>query len=723
MSEATIHSPHDNPNFAPKLYGIALLVTTLIITGIWLVNRYTAIDFKRDQEAWQEKLTLIAESRASDINKWVADKYKELHLLADNPSLQIYMTELQMMAATPVGENGTIEESEPAPRSYLRNLLIFSAERAGFIVRNNLPAIPANVTPESTSGVIILNSKNEMVVSTILANQTRDFMVAQASQTPAGQERLIDMFKGTDGKPYVGFVVPVYSIQGDRKPESQIGRIVAIAALDDNFFSLLKHPGTTEKSLETILVRKAGNQLEYISPLLDGTSALSKQNAFDINRYTEAKLALNIGDFMFSQKDYRDKPVLGTSRSIVNTPWVMVVKIDRPEAYSAGNDRRVSMITFFCLMIGFIIMIIIAIWWYAYSKRAIFMSRYFRRLAAQAKAQEVLLQLVTDYQPESIMIVDTKNTIHFANLQAAVDANMTPGTLGSRQLEDVVGRDRAVQIGGQCMQALEDNSVGYDMYRTGTGDNERVVRSAFVPLRYIPVPSLPEKIPGVLVVDQDITEIVKEREQRMETNRQLVEMLVSMVDKRDPYSANHSKLVSKVAYEVAVSVALDQVMVDTTQTAANLMNIGKIVIPTELLTKTGKLTEEDKTIIRDSMNAAADMLHGIYFDGPVEDTLRQWQERWDGTGPLGLKHEAILISARIIAVANAFVGMISPRAWRDAIPVDDASKQLLDNADMAFDRRIVIALINYVENHSGREWLAQMMVDTSELRKKRPSNY
>jgi HD-GYP domain-containing protein (c-di-GMP phosphodiesterase class II) len=93
----------------------------------------------------------------------------------------------------------------------------------------------------------------------------------------------------------------------------------------------------------------------------------------------------------------------------------------------------------------------------------------------------------------------------------------------------------------------------------------------------------------------------------------------------------------------------------------------------------------------------------------VAETLRQWQEKWDGNGPMGLKGEAILVSARIIAVANAFIGMISPRSWRTAIPMESANKFLLDQSDIHFDRRVVVALINFVENHSGRAWIHEIL--------------
>jgi HD-GYP domain-containing protein (c-di-GMP phosphodiesterase class II) len=139
------------------------------------------------------------------------------------------------------------------------------------------------------------------------------------------------------------------------------------------------------------------------------------------------------------------------------------------------------------------------------------------------------------------------------------------------------------------------------------------------------------------------------------------------------------------------------------------MNIGKILVPKIILTKNSPLNDDEKNTIRDSMETASELLQNIPFDGAVVDTIRQWQEKWDGSGKLGLKAEEILVSARIIAVANAFIGMVSPRSWRDAMPINAANKFLLEQAGSYFDRGAVIALVNYVENQSGRAWLEEIL--------------
>jgi HD-GYP domain-containing protein (c-di-GMP phosphodiesterase class II) len=144
-------------------------------------------------------------------------------------------------------------------------------------------------------------------------------------------------------------------------------------------------------------------------------------------------------------------------------------------------------------------------------------------------------------------------------------------------------------------------------------------------------------------------------------------------------------------------------MVATARRAGQLMNVGKITVPPEILTKTGPLTEADREILANSLSVSAEIIGNVPFPGPVADTIRQISEHWDGSGPLGLKGEEILVTARIVAVANAFVAMVSTRAYRDALAFDDACDALHAREEAAFDRRPVSALINIIDNRGGAE--------------------
>jgi HD-GYP domain-containing protein (c-di-GMP phosphodiesterase class II) len=100
----------------------------------------------------------------------------------------------------------------------------------------------------------------------------------------------------------------------------------------------------------------------------------------------------------------------------------------------------------------------------------------------------------------------------------------------------------------------------------------------------------------------------------------------------------------------------------------------------------------------------------------VVETLRQAQAHWDGSGlPAGLSGEEILITARIIAVANAFVGMTSRRAHRAPLGIDEAVETLLKGVGKEFDRRVVAALVNWLDSRGGRAEVAAAAAAESEL--------
>ena len=185
---------------------------------------------------------------------------------------------------------------------------------------------------------------------------------------------------------------------------------------------------------------------------------------------------------------------------------------------------------------------------------------------------------------------------------------------------------------------------------------------------------------------------------------QLISTLVRVVDRRDPHASNHSGRVAEVAKAIAEDMELGQVEVETVEIAGQLMNLGKILVPQDLLTRTGKLTEAELKQVRGSILTSAEMLEGVEFEGPVVETLRQLQEHWDGGGtPAGLKGEEILITGRIVAMANAFVAMVSSRSFRPGASFDDALERLLSLMGKDFDRRVVLALAHYLDNQGGRK--------------------
>jgi response regulator RpfG family c-di-GMP phosphodiesterase len=274
------------------------------------------------------------------------------------------------------------------------------------------------------------------------------------------------------------------------------------------------------------------------------------------------------------------------------------------------------------------------------------------------------------------------------------------GDLFDKSVVTVLGPQQGRRIERWVQDVLMSNepmSVTHDVLVAGKG--EITYKSDLIPL-----PAREDFPPGVLMVSQDISEVMAERARRERILKQLVRALVSVVDRRDPFSANHSTRVAEVSRAVADEMNLDYVDVETVEISGSLMNLGKIEVPSEVLTKQDKLTDEEMAMIRQSVFTSAELIKDIEFDGSVEGTLRQLQENFDGSGgPNGLKGDEILVTARVVAVANAFVGMVSARSWRPGMNFDKSVDILLSEVGKSFDRKVVTALANHLDNSGGRE--------------------
>ncbi len=680
---------------------LVLVLIMLALASLVLISRFSGAELQREVNNWQVRLNLIADSRVRDVNQWLSSQFGELQALADNASLQLYVTELET--------NPQVAQAEsPAERSYLRNLLLFTAQKAGYGTAQSDPInqIPANVNRAGLGGIAVIDNTGKVLVATPEMPAVEGALLQKLQAQEFGKSAILDLERNPNGQLTIGFVVPVFAIQGDRDANSQIGRVVGIRTVGEDLFGRLIHPGVTEKTLENLLVKADGENVVNLSPLKDGSKPLEKP----IKSTTEVDVTYavsNPGNFS-EAKGISGREVLMTSRTVSGAPWVLLTRIDRKEALRDGNLWRTRMTTILALMLALMIAIIGAAWWYGTSRRAMQLSLRSNQLAAQYAQQEKLLRLVTDNQPEPIFITDRFSKVWFVNDRAARTFKAPASELIGKELPHVMGPATAQDYMEANKSALEMDKAVSRTSRQYEENELRIIRSEHIPLSHIPIETLPYPTAGVLVVDQDITEAVIEREKRSDTLKQIVDTLVKMMDQRDPHAANHSALVAMIAREMAEEMGLDTRTVETTETAGNLMNIGKIVVPSEVLTKSVALNENELSAVRRSLKQSADVLRGIVFDGPVVETLEQAQEHWDGTGPGGLKGDSILVSARIIAVANAFVGMVSSRSYRAALPVEQVLKAMLDQIETRFDRRAVVALINYIENKGGRAELSKL---------------
>jgi HD-GYP domain-containing protein (c-di-GMP phosphodiesterase class II) len=162
----------------------------------------------------------------------------------------------------------------------------------------------------------------------------------------------------------------------------------------------------------------------------------------------------------------------------------------------------------------------------------------------------------------------------------------------------------------------------------------------------------------------------------------------------------------EVANAIARELRLSETDRASLDMAANLANLGKIFVPREVLTKTEPLTEAEQELVQRHVQFGVELLEELEFEGSVLDTIKQKQEHLDGSGyPHHLSGEQILLTARILAVANAFVALVSPRAYRGGMTPQAALDRLLKETGSKYDRHVVAALFHVAENRSDwSEW-------------------
>ncbi|MEA2440001.1 MAG: hypothetical protein QOH76_1425 [Thermoleophilaceae bacterium] len=170
--------------------------------------------------------------------------------------------------------------------------------------------------------------------------------------------------------------------------------------------------------------------------------------------------------------------------------------------------------------------------------------------------------------------------------------------------------------------------------------------------------------------------------------------LSDALEHKDAYTAAHAREVEELAERVSARLGLAGADLRTVRYAALLHDIGKIGIPSEILNKPDKLTEEEFEQIKQHTVIGARMLERIPFFEHVHPLVRSAHERWDGRGyPDALATSEIPLGARIICACDAFHAMTSDRPYRAAMPVVEAIAELRRHSGRQFDPAVVDAVV------------------------------
>ena len=173
-----------------------------------------------------------------------------------------------------------------------------------------------------------------------------------------------------------------------------------------------------------------------------------------------------------------------------------------------------------------------------------------------------------------------------------------------------------------------------------------------------------------------------------------LESIAEAVENRDPYLKGHSQRVLAYAQQIAPAIDLTQPQIGALQISARLHDLGRIVIPEFVVNHPGSLSPEQHDIVRHHAEAGANFLKALDFFGEVADIVRAHHESYDGTGyPDMLAGEEIPVVSRLLAIADAFDAMTSPRPYRAVMSTDDALEQIRKLAGQQFDPTMAEAFL------------------------------
>ena len=315
-----------------------------------------------------------------------------------------------------------------------------------------------------------------------------------------------------------------------------------------------------------------------------------------------------------------------------------------------------------------------------------------------------LLQNLLNNIPDAIYFKDDKNRIIRVNRFYAEGFKLSSEEIIGKTDFDFFPKDQAQKM-------FDDDNYVLNTGKPIIGKIERTLLPNgtynCVTTTKIPISNKKGKIIGTMGITRDITPYDQTEKTNLDMIMNSLKVLDKILETKDHYTFGHTRRVSIIAERIGKELGWDENRILELKMSAELHDIGKILIPLEILNKPGKLSDLEYKMVQEHAKQSYDMLKPYSFPSQLPEAIYQHHERLDGKGyPRGLLGENIMPEAKILAICDVLESMISHRPYRQALGIDKTLQELKDNAGSKYDKGIVNIILKIInENNNKPFWL------------------
>ncbi|HEX2479879.1 MAG TPA: HD domain-containing phosphohydrolase [Geminicoccaceae bacterium] len=373
--------------------------------------------------------------------------------------------------------------------------------------------------------------------------------------------------------------------------------------------------------------------------------------------------------------------------AVPGVPWTVLHEIDATAALAPLRQFATIALIVAGLAGLALALAFAAFWWRRSNAHERELALQYRDLAAGIYRQRRLLESITNAMREMLCLKTADGRYAYVN-PAFADAFGKPvGDIVGRTDVELFGSDVAASAAASDRRTLDGAPVAAETSQLELGGRTRHLSTSKVRLC-----DETGRTTGLVAVTRDESELVEQRLRHERLIRATVAALIRAVELRDPYLVGHTRRVQCYAALVGERLGLSDSELTTLEIAASLSQVGKIFVPEDILTKAGRLDEEQIQDMRRHVDHALRVIAPIEFELPVPQTIAQMYERLDGSGyPKGLSGDQIQPLARILGVVDVFCALTETRAYRHEQSTGKAMIYLAQHPHR-YDVKVVAAL-------------------------------